>query len=105
LGDVRYCFFLKDNPDYLLTRDILDMFETLEHRPWSSWPKKSGGRLGALLRPFGVYSTNLNFSSGKRLKGYTLADFKEAWERYLAPLPYKSIKDVPPGPTVKHNNF
>ena len=105
LSDVRGCFFMKDYPDYLLTRDILDMLAMQENRPWSSWPRNSGGKLGALLRPFGLYSHSLNFPSGKRLKGYKLKDLQEVWERDLAPLPYKSFKDVPEAPTLKHNNF
>jgi hypothetical protein len=103
LNDVRSCFFLKEFPDYLLTRDILDMLAMYENRPWSSWPRNAGGKLGGLLKPFGVFSRNLNFASGKRLKGYTLEDFKEVWDRYLAPLPYKSIKDMPSSPPLKHN--
>ena len=105
LSDVRACFFMKEYPDYLLTRDILDMLTTCENRPWSSWPRNAGGKLGALLRPFGLHSHSLNFPSGKRLKGYTLKDLQEVWERYLAPLPYKSLKDVPESPALKHNNF
>jgi hypothetical protein len=105
LCDVRACFFRKEFPDYLLTRDILDVLRTQEDRPWSNWPRDSGGRLGALLRPLGVTSRNLDFPSGKRLKGYRLDELKEVWDRYLPPLPYNSIKDVPTLPPLKHNGF
>jgi Protein of unknown function (DUF3631) len=105
LADVRSSFFDKEYPPYLLTRDVLDFFATLEHRPWSGWPKKAGGRLGALLRPFGIRSRQINFPSGKRPKGYVLTDFKDVWERYLPPMIYKSPKDVPALASVPENKF
>jgi hypothetical protein len=105
LADVRSAFFNKEYPAYLLTRDVLDFFETLEHRPWSGWPKRAGGRLGSLLKQFGIRSRQINFPSGKRLKGYVLTDFKDVWERYLSPMMYKSPKDVPSLDSVPENKF
>jgi putative DNA primase/helicase len=105
LHDVRTCFFEKDYPPYLLTRDVLDYLTTQENRPWSKWPKSAGGNLGTLLHPFGITSRTIVFPSGKRPKGYLLSDLKEVWERYLPPFPYKSMKDVPALPSVPENKF
>lgn len=100
LDSVRCWFFVKENPEYILTRDLIASMRTQENRPWSGWPQNAGRRLGALLHPFGIYSRNLNFPDGKTLKGYVFSDFKDAWERYLAPLPYKSVQELPSGPTL-----
>lgn len=83
LEDVRECFQLKQNPEYLVTRDLLALLSDYENRPWSAWPRNSGRRLGALLQPFGIKSHTIK---AEALKGYRFCDFKDAWERYLAPL-------------------
>lgn len=83
LEDVRECFQLKQNPEYLVTRDLLTLLSNCENRPWSAWPRNSGRRLGALLQPFGIKSHTIK---AEALKGYRFCDFKDAWERYLAPL-------------------
>lgn len=83
LEDVRDCFQLKQNPEYLVTRDLLTLLSDYENRPWSAWPRNSGRRLGALLQPFGIKSHTIK---AEALKGYRFRDFKDAWERYLAPL-------------------
>lgn len=100
LDSVRALFFLKEDPPYLLTRDLLDCMKAQENRPWSGWPANAGRRLGALLGPFGICSRGLNFPDGKKLRGYVFEDFKDAWERYLPPLPWKSVKDMPPNRTI-----
>jgi hypothetical protein len=82
LSDLRACFLAKDDPEYLSTRDILAMLTSMEHRPWSGWNSKSGSRLGALLKPYAIYSRNL-YASQKVFKGYQREDFEDAWQRYL----------------------
>ena len=86
LSDVRSWFYMKNNPEYLLTRDLLPLLISMEQRPWSAWTRKSGFKLGALLRHFGIFSRNLTVGGQKGIKGYLLEDFKDAWERYLPPL-------------------
>jgi hypothetical protein len=58
----------------------------MDQRPWSQWTLKSGYKLGALLRPFGIFSRNITIGDEKNLKGYHFKDFADAWERYLPPL-------------------
>jgi hypothetical protein len=95
LDDVRTWFFMKGDPSYLYTSELLEMMRSQENRPWSAWPRNSGRRLGALLRPFGLVSRNLTEPSGKTYKGYVFRDLKEPVERFLPPLPYQSVKDMP----------
>lgn len=101
LDDVRTWFFMKGDPPYLYTSELLEMMRSQENRPWGGWPRNSGRRLGALLRPFGLFSRNLVEPSGKNLKGYLLRDLKEPVERFLPPLPYKSVKDMPAQPQLE----
>jgi len=56
LSDLRACFLAKDDPEYLFTRDLLAMLTSMEHRPWGGWHSRSGNRLGALLKPYGISS-------------------------------------------------
>lgn len=86
LSDVRAWFHMKNNPEYMLTRDLLPLLLNMEQRPWSAWTRKSGRRLGALLNPFGIFSRNLTIGGERGIKGYLLTDFGDAWERYLPPL-------------------
>jgi hypothetical protein len=82
LSDLRACFLAKDDPKYLSTRDILAMLTSMEHRPWGAWNSKSGTRLGALLKPYLIYSRNL-YASKKVFKGYKRKDFEDTWQRYI----------------------
>lgn len=95
LSDVRSWFYLKNNPEYLFTRDLLTSLITQENRPWGGWSTRSGRKLGALLHPFGVFSRNLWDGKVSR-KGYLLKDFQDSWERYLAPLPKQPSADAVP---------
>ncbi|HEY6350922.1 MAG TPA: DUF3631 domain-containing protein [Candidatus Angelobacter sp.] len=87
LADVRVLFFLKDDPTYLATRDLLAALIGLAPRPWANWTSRSGNRLAARLHPFGIYSRDFHKGSSPAFKGYQRADFLDAWERYLPPIP------------------
>src|SRR5262249_52354953 len=72
LGDIRSIFADEpDRPDRL---------------PWAEWGRNgkpiSPNQIARLLRPFGVAPENIA-TSGRRPKGYLLARFQEAFERYL----------------------
>lgn len=86
LADVRAWFHMNNNPEYLLTRDLLPLLTSMDQRPWSGWNHKSGRKLGALLQPFGIFSRRLTVGNEKSIKGYLLKDFTDSWERYLPPL-------------------
>ncbi len=85
LSDIRLWFYVRGNPQYLSSSDLLASLATLDHRPWSAWPANSGRRLAALLHPFGIFSRNLH-SSGRVFKGYMFKNLQGAFDRYLPPL-------------------
>ncbi len=86
LFDVRAIFRNRNNPDYLSTSDLLSALRALDHRPWSAWSAKSGKRVAAHLRPFGILSRRFCLSSDNDFMGYLRADLHDAWERYLPQL-------------------
>ena len=85
LADVRASFLINDNPEHLLTRDLLPMLRSMDHRPWAAWPRTAGSarRLAHLLEPFGISPRKLTSGDNKGLMSYSLTDFEDAWERYL----------------------
>ncbi|HEY6251917.1 MAG TPA: DUF3631 domain-containing protein [Candidatus Angelobacter sp.] len=87
LSDLRATFFVREDPSYLSTHDLLAALVAREHRPWGAWSTRSGRRLGGLLHPFGITSRDLHKGSGPTFKGYLREAFLDAWERYLPPVP------------------
>ena len=87
LADVRLVFAIKNNPEYLFTKDIIPVLALREHRPWAGWTVKSGKNMGRLLYRFGISPRNLYLKPEETFKGYRLCDLQDAWERYLPPLP------------------
>src|SRR5215471_11673122 len=59
LSDVRLVFAIKNNPEYLFTKDIIPVLSLREHRPWAGWTVKSGKNMGRLLYRFGISPRNL----------------------------------------------
>ncbi|HEY6249847.1 MAG TPA: DUF3631 domain-containing protein [Candidatus Angelobacter sp.] len=86
LCDIRAIFYVKKNPQYLSTKDLLSTLRGLEHRPWSGWGLGSGKKLGQLLHPFRIHSRSLHIESQTTFRGYLFEHFKDAWERYTPPL-------------------
>ena len=89
LADIRAIFFLREDPSYLATRDLLTFLTGREHRPWAAWNRGSGSarRLAALLLPFGITARDLHNGSTSSFRGYLRESFLDAWERYLPPIP------------------
>jgi hypothetical protein len=85
LRDIRDLFFLNGQPEKLPTRDLLSYLRALENRPWSRWGSRSGNSLSDLLRPFGIFPSDMKVD-GASLKGYRLRDFQDAWDRYAGPV-------------------
>jgi hypothetical protein len=94
LWDVRSIFRAKNNPEHLATSDLLSQLSNMDHRPWSEWGAKSGKRLAAYLRPFGILSHRLHISSADDFMGYLLKDFQDAWARYLPPSSSGPLEDA-----------
>src|SRR5215471_10878681 len=89
LADIRAIFFLKEDPSYLSTQDLLTALVGIEDRPWAAWRNDSGSarRLSNLLCPLGVRSKNFTKGSSSTFKGYLREAFLDPWERYLPPIP------------------
>ena len=87
LADIRAIFFLKEDPSYLPTHDLLTGLIHIEYRPWAAWSTRSGRRLAGLLHPFGINPRNFTKGSASSFRGYPREEFLDAWERYLPPIP------------------
>ena len=85
LRDIRDLFLAGNQPEKLLTRDVLSYLRNLEDRPWTKWGSNSRNHLSNLLRPFGIFSRDIKVD-GESLKGYRMKDFQDAWERYAGPV-------------------
>src|SRR5215471_5623206 len=94
LSDVRLVFAIKNNPEYLFTKDIIPVLSLRESRPWAAWNSKSGRHMARLLHRFGIGSRNLYLKPEETFKGYRLCDFQDAWERYLPPLPANLAQQI-----------
>jgi hypothetical protein len=89
LEDIRQ-IFEDDGSEKLFSENLVKALHALEERPWSEWGQQrkpmSKTQLAGLLRPFDIRPTTVDITSIKA-KGYHKADFVDAWERYLSPLP------------------
>lgn len=83
LGDCRAAF---GDADALPSVVLLDRLKAQEESPWATYGPNglTPMRLGALLREFDITSRNLRLPTGQA-KGYTRADFTDAWDRYCTP--------------------
>ncbi len=85
LADIRAIFADREG-DRMTSTDLADALVAIEGRPWAEW---RGGKaittngLARLLAPFGVAPATIRVG-GKTAKGYRLADFADAFDRYLA---------------------
>jgi hypothetical protein len=88
LGDLRTVFGVKD--EALTTKTILARLHELEDAPWSDLKGKplNDNQLARRLRQYEIKSKTIRIGDATP-KGYTRADFHEAWRRYLPPLAEK----------------
>jgi putative DNA primase/helicase len=97
LGDMRSIFAEKGkkvrdlfgvDQVVISSADLVKALLGLEARPWDEMGKSrkplSQNRLARMLKPLGIAPKNVG-PEDARVRGYILADFKEAFERYLAP--------------------
>lgn len=87
LADIRTCFGGKDK---LSTADLLAKLLADEEAPWGDMRgrKIDPRKLGELLRPYGIQSSNIRMADGTTPKGYRREAFHDTWKRYLpAPKP------------------
>lgn len=87
LLDIRASFAATEL-DRLSTSDLINQLCVDDS---SRWPDFSRGKrisptdLARLLKPYGIRPKDVRLANQERLKGYTLADFDEAFVRYLPP--------------------
>ncbi len=84
LADIRR-IFVEKGVDRMPSADLADALGAMEDRPWSEW---KGGKpitkngLAKLLKPFDVFPGGIRVG-GDTPRGYYLAQFQDAFERYL----------------------
>ena len=90
LSDLRELFMTE--PEDTTTVSLLGYLIKREESAWGTWYKGNGLRahdLARMLRPYNIHPKNLR-RGGSVLKGYSPADFIDAFSRYLPPLEEKA---------------
>ena len=90
--------------DRLSSEEIVNALSEMEERPWPEWGKSrkpmSKPQLARMLSPFGVKPKQI-WIEGRNPRGYELAQFEDAFERYvptsevlgpLEPAPAKGLR-------------
>jgi len=79
----------------LASKELLRALTDDEETPWCAWnhgKPLAVRQLAARLSEFGIGPKTARLPGGERLKGYLLADFRDAFRRYLsADTPYTSV--------------
>ena len=85
LADIRTAFD-EQQVERMATSTMLDLLNQREDRQWMEYRRGrplSPVQLAKLLRPFDIRPSNHRTSGGRVRKGYTRAQFTDAWSRYL----------------------
>jgi hypothetical protein len=84
LSDIR-SIFARAGTSRMFSSQLVELLRALPNRPWSATARAVNQTwLGRRLSRFGVHSFNLRIGSA-RAKGYDLADFSDAFARFLPP--------------------
>ena len=85
LSDLRD-LFRERKAERIATKEILKYLTGLEERRWKEWKGKGlqAQGLRSLLRPFEIKSSRWKTQNGQDVRGYLVADFNDAFGRYLA---------------------
>ncbi|MEV7413062.1 DUF3631 domain-containing protein [Streptomyces althioticus] len=92
LKDIRRVFACYGDPDTVRTRDLLEELLKDQEAPWAEY-RNTGltpRYLGILLKDFGIQAAVLRFEGGRQARGFTRAQFTDAWARYCP-------EEQPPG--------
>jgi hypothetical protein len=86
--------------DAVRTKTLVDKLVELEDSPWQTWGKGMNGLTGSglawLLKPFDIRPTQISVAGKHDARGYTRAQFEDAWARYLFPGADLGTRDVHP---------
>lgn len=106
LGDIK-AIFERTNKDRLFTDELLSYLCTDDELSWATWnrgrpitPRQLAGR----LREFGIISKTVRNGTATR-KGYDLAQFKDAFTRYLPNNPFLSVTPTQPSSTNAYSDI
>jgi len=83
LKDIKEIF--KEQGDRISSKLLTAKLVEREDRPWADWRKGkplTQNALARLLKPFGIFSKTIRIED-KTPKGYSLIQFKDAFQRYL----------------------
>lgn len=95
LADIRVAFksrvgkklMTENTKPALKTHQLIQRLESYDESPWGSY-HRDGSRirpkdLAALLKRYDITSSNIWWSKDSNSRGYYMADFEDAWQRYL----------------------
>jgi hypothetical protein len=86
LADIRATFEAAGT-DRLASADLAARLAAVEEAPWGAFGRRDrpldARALARLLAPYGVKPRTIRLRDGQTAKGYTVADFGDAWSRYL----------------------
>ncbi|MFB0631186.1 DUF3631 domain-containing protein [Streptomyces sp. AB3(2024)] len=87
LADIRRAFAACGDPAALPTRTLLAMLNRDEEAPWANDGAQGliPRRPQILLDPFAIRSSTRRFPEEIQAKGFTRAQFTDAWDRYCPP--------------------
>ena len=97
LSDIRE-IFAAQHEGKISSADLIETLVKDTEAPWVTWNrgKPLGARqLAKLLEPYGIKTKNLKFGLYNTLKGFELAQFEDAFARYLAPADLCNDKPKP----------
>ncbi|NLZ18439.1 MAG: DUF3631 domain-containing protein [Desulfobulbaceae bacterium] len=92
LTDIR-TIFENRNIDRIKTADLIDALCDDDEAPWCTYNRGkaiSSRQIAKRLKDYGISSTTIRIS-GTTAKGYLLADFTEAFSRYIPATPLLSV--------------
>jgi hypothetical protein len=92
LADIKAVF---REAERLATKTLLSLLIELDESPWADLRGRplDARRLAAMLRPYDVRPHPIRIGVVVD-KGYTAADFSDAWARYIGPPPMESVTTV-----------
>ena len=98
LSDIRE-IFAAHHEGKMRSADVIETLVKDTEAPWATWNHGkpfSARQLTKLLEPYGIKTKNLKFGPYHTLKGFELAQFEDAFERYLEPEILPQIRNDTP---------
>ena len=90
LTDLEQYFAARPAMQHHATTDLLAYLAGIDDAPWATFAKGKGmtaRHLSRLLKPYGIIPQNIRVGNSVP-KGYTVADFKDTFARYLPSIRY-----------------